>query len=75
MQDSALGGNVRTKRLAAGLTQTALADKAGLGLRTVQQIEAGDGTTVSTLYALARALDVDPGVLLDSPSDATERSA
>ena len=70
MQDSALGKNLRTQRLAAGKTQTALATAAGVSLRTVQEIEAGKGTTVSTVIALADALGLSPGSLLDAtPTD------
>lgn len=70
MQDSALGKNLRTQRLAAGKTQTALANAAGVSLRTVQEIEAGKGTTVTTVIALADALGLTPGSLLDAtPTD------
>lgn len=53
----------------------ALAARSGVSLRTIQDIEKGKGTTVSTVYALATALGVTAGDLLDdksdSPADAT----
>jgi transcriptional regulator with XRE-family HTH domain len=71
MQIPALAGNLRKQRSAAGLTQVALAKKSGVSLRTVQQVEGGEGTTVSTVYALASALGVPAGLLLDpSPTEA-----
>lgn len=70
MQDSALGENLRSLRLAAKLTQQALAATSGVSLRTLQDVEKGKGTTVSTVYALADALNVPAGDLLDpSPTD------
>ncbi|RYF76360.1 MAG: XRE family transcriptional regulator [Comamonadaceae bacterium] len=47
-------------RKAAGLTQDALARRAGLSRMTVQRIEAGQiDPRLSTLLELARALDLD----------------
>ena len=37
------GGLLREQRIAAGLTQEALARRAGLGVRTVQGLERGEG--------------------------------
>src|SRR5262249_21176804 len=37
-----VGAALRRRRLAAGLTQEALAERAGLGARTVQALEAGE---------------------------------
>lgn len=69
MQDSALGENLRKHRDASGLTQLALAHKAGVSLRTVQAIESGEAKpTLSTVGKIANALDSSPAVLL-SPAD------
>lgn len=58
------------------MTQQALAAKSGVSLRTLQDVEKGKGTTVSTVYALADALDVPAGALLDpSPADDTAGAA
>lgn len=76
MQEPSLAENLRSRRQSAGLSQTALAKRSGISLRTVQLIEAGEGTTVSTVYALATALDVTAGDLLDpSPADDTAGAA
>lgn len=67
MQDSALAENVRTHRDAAGLTQLALASKAEVSLRTVQEIESGRAKpTLTTVSKIAQALDLSPVALLDT---------
>lgn len=76
MQEPSLAENLRSRRQAAGLSQTALAKRSGISLRTVQLIEAGEGTTVSTVYALASALETTAGDLLDpSPTADTAGAA
>src|SRR5262245_44499502 len=51
------GALLRELRLAAGLTQEALAERAGLGTRSIQQLEAGVGRPRRhTIASLARAL-------------------
>ncbi|MDV2448689.1 XRE family transcriptional regulator [Elizabethkingia anophelis] len=51
---------VQKLREEQNLTQTELAEKSGVSLRTVQRIEAGNIPKGFTLKALARALEVDP---------------
>jgi transcriptional regulator with XRE-family HTH domain len=52
------GANVRRERVAAGLTQERLAEKADLNIRTLQSIEAGElNVLVTTAIRLQRALD------------------
>lgn len=51
---------VKTLRERKNLTQSELAEKAGLSLRTVQRIEAGNIPKGFTLKALARSLEIDP---------------
>jgi transcriptional regulator with XRE-family HTH domain len=58
---------VRREREIAGLSQQVLATKAGISLRTLSRIEAGEDCTVSTLEALAGALDLSPAALLAEP--------
>ncbi|NNG19383.1 helix-turn-helix transcriptional regulator [Naumannella sp. ID2617S] len=67
-----LGVKVRTHREAQGLTQEQLAEAAGISRNQVQNIElnrnnqAGAGNPrLDTVYALARALRVDVGYLVD----------
>ncbi|AIL44450.1 helix-turn-helix domain-containing protein [Elizabethkingia anophelis] len=51
---------VQKLREEQNLTQTELAEKSGVSLRTVQRIEAGNIPKGFTLKALAGALEVDP---------------
>ena len=73
MPDDALnklvGMQIREARVAAGLTQATLADRAGMAFETVSRIERGTlNTTVRTLVALADALGVESGDLLSGAS-------
>ncbi|MCC6647059.1 MAG: helix-turn-helix domain-containing protein [Polyangiaceae bacterium] len=73
MQDRLLvdvGRRVRELRAGAGLTQAALADRTGLSLRFLGQIEAGAGNvSLERLAAVARALGVSVGALVGGTSD------
>ena len=75
-----LGQRVQRLRLSRNLDQRATADKAGISLRALGNLEAGRGSTVETLLRTLKALDylegmealapeitVDPLALLDSP--------
>jgi transcriptional regulator with XRE-family HTH domain len=58
---AAFGALLRGHRRAAGLTQEALAERAGLSRLGVQHLEAGDARPYpATLDALAAALDLPP---------------
>lgn len=63
------GSEFKTLRQAAGLTQQALADLAGLNIRQIQRLEKGDvslGDMVAkNLFAIADALNVDPRNLIE----------
>ena len=51
------GARVRRLRLDAELTQSALAERLGLEIRTVQMFEAGEiNVPLATLYRIHRAL-------------------
>ncbi|MDQ8747344.1 helix-turn-helix domain-containing protein [Elizabethkingia miricola] len=56
---------VQKLREKQNLTQTELAEKSGVSLRTVQRIEAGNIPKGFTLKALAGALEVTPEDLVD----------
>lgn len=60
---------VQTLREAKNLTQSELAKKSGLSLRTVQRMEAGNTPRGFTLKALADALDVEPHDLIAAETD------
>jgi transcriptional regulator with XRE-family HTH domain len=60
-----VAANVRRWRARRGLTQEALAEAAELGPVHLRKVESGsENVTISTLVALADALDVKPGALL-----------
>jgi transcriptional regulator with XRE-family HTH domain len=64
---SEIGRNIRTLREAAGRSLADLATAAGLSKTTLHGIEQGDANpTLSTLWALAHALDVPLGGLIES---------
>ena len=57
--------NLRRLRNAGGLSQEALAEKAGIAPRYLQMIEAGDfGCSLAVLIRLRKALNVSWDVLL-----------
>jgi transcriptional regulator with XRE-family HTH domain len=59
------GARVRARRRARGLSQEALADRAGCSIARVGRIERGEADTgITAVYALARALDVGIDELL-----------
>jgi transcriptional regulator with XRE-family HTH domain len=53
-----LGGRLAQRRLELQLTQEMLAEQAGVAKRTVERIEAGATTQMSTLIRLLRALEL-----------------
>lgn len=58
------GEQIKAARIAAGLTQGELAEKAGLARQYVYQVESGrEGARLETLWALAVALGINPHTL------------
>src|SRR5687767_6174489 len=69
-----IGANVRRLRLRSGLTQEALAERAGVSTVHVQRVEAGEANvSVTVLVVLADALGVPPARLLHRASMAERR--
>lgn len=66
-----LSKRIRDLRVKAGLTQFALADKAGISRRTIAEVElsAAANPTRATLSALAEALDVSVSDLMAEDAD------
>jgi transcriptional regulator with XRE-family HTH domain len=61
--------SVRSLRVARFLTQEDLARIAGIGRATLVRIEAGaTAPHMRTIRALAKALEVEPGQLVEDPS-------
>lgn len=57
-----LGARVRDLRLAQDYTQASVADKAGVSLRALRELEAGRGSTVLTLVRVLKALGAEHGL-------------
>lgn len=57
-----LGRRIARRRLDLGITQADAAEQAGLGKRTVERIEAGGDTQMSTLIRLLRVLELMDGL-------------
>lgn len=55
---SVLGERLSRRRIDRGLTQARLADEAGVSKRTVERMEAGASTQLSSFIRLLRALDL-----------------
>jgi transcriptional regulator with XRE-family HTH domain len=57
-----LGERIERYRIESGVTQAELAERAGIGKRTVERIEAGHGAELVTLIRVLRALNVLDGL-------------
>jgi len=53
-----LGGRIAQRRLELQLTQAMLAEQAGVSKRTVERIEAGATTQMSTMIRILRTLEL-----------------
>ncbi len=61
---------LRQRRRKLGLTQTQVAQRAGLRTATVSSVENGDpGTKLSTVFALLVALDLELAIRLRTTAD------
>jgi len=70
VEQRAFGRRVAELRREAGRTQSTLAERAGVTVRYVQAVEAGDhNPRLTTLLALARGLDVAPAELFVPPTN------
>ena len=55
--ESALGESLRALRLDRNIDQKTLAERAGISVRAVKNLEGGMGSTLKSLVAVLRALD------------------
>jgi transcriptional regulator with XRE-family HTH domain len=61
-----LGSNVRKYRTKANISQTVLADLVGVTYSQIARIELGEiNTSVSMIYLIAKALEIEPSKLLE----------
>lgn len=68
-----LGNIIQRTRKQKGLTQTDLANLAGLRQELISKIETGhDGTKLSSIYALFAALDLD--LVIDTRSASSKQN-
>jgi transcriptional regulator with XRE-family HTH domain len=68
-----LGGNIRSLRVSAGLSQASLAKRIGFTRASVSNLEAGRQRIALHLFVqIAQALDVEPSRLLPSLSSQSE---
>jgi transcriptional regulator with XRE-family HTH domain len=62
----AFGSRIRRHRLASGLSQERLAERAGLHRTYISSLERGQrNVSLQNIHALADALGVEPGVLFE----------
>lgn len=64
---SDLGHRVRQLRLSRNLDQRTVAEKAGVSLRALSNLENGQGSTLETLLRTLRALDYVKGIEMLAP--------
>jgi transcriptional regulator with XRE-family HTH domain len=55
-----IGQRLARRRIDLGLTQELLAERAGLGKRTVERIESGESAQLSSLLRILRVLELLP---------------
>ena len=58
-----IGSRLARLRLSRNVTQSMLARDAGIGLRTLRRVEAGESSTLDTFLRVALALDLGDAVL------------
>ena len=61
--ESEIGSRLARLRLSRNVTQATLAEDAGIGLRTLRRLEAGDPSTLDTFLRVALALDLGETIL------------
>ncbi|MBL4687003.1 MAG: helix-turn-helix transcriptional regulator [Nannocystaceae bacterium] len=62
-----IGRRLARLRLSRNVTQAALAEKAGIGVRTLRRLEAGERSTFDTFLRIATALDLKEAILSALP--------
>lgn len=63
-----IGTRLAQVRLSRNVTQSILAKDAGIGLRTLRRLEAGEPSTLDTFLRVAMALDLNDAILSAMPA-------
>ena len=58
-----IGSRMARLRLSRNVTQSMLAEDAGIGLRTLRRLESGEPSTLDTFLRVALALDLGDAIL------------
>lgn len=66
-----LGQRLARRRIALRLSQADLAERAGVGKRTVERMEAGESVQMTTLIRLLRVLELLPALDALIPAEST----
>ena len=61
--ETEIGSRLARLRLSRNVTQAMLAEDAGIGLRTLRRLEAGEPSTLDTFLRVALALDLGDAIL------------
>ncbi len=62
-----IGERLARLRLSRNVTQAALAEKAGIGVRTLRRLEVGEPSTLDTFLRVVAALDLEDAILAALP--------
>jgi transcriptional regulator with XRE-family HTH domain len=62
---SGFGAALRRRRKTLGMTIAELAERSGLSVNWVSEVERGREPSLTSVIALARALEMSPGELVD----------
>lgn len=66
--EAVLGEQVRKLRLSRNIDQAMLAERAGISRRTLQNLEAGAGSSTASLLSVVRALGREDWLMLLAPA-------
>lgn len=65
--ENEIGERLARLRLSRNVTQATLAEQAGIGVRTLRRLEAGEPSTLDTFLRVASALDLEDDILAVLP--------
>ena len=66
--ETEIGSRLARLRLSRNVTQSMLARDAGIGVRTLRRLEAGEPSTLDTFLCVALALDLADAILTSIPT-------